>query len=469
MIGCGHVGVVLAAGLARLGHVVTGVDRIPGTVQSLAHGRAPFFEDGLDALLADGVESGRLAFTTSYDEGLNGAEFVFLAVDTPPADDGAPDLGNIRSAAASLGGALHGSHPLVVIKSTVPVGTCALVEEIIASSNGLSPTRTRVLSNPEFLRQGRAVDDFFGPDRTVIGAENSVDARTVARLFEQLPGQLVITDVATAEMIKYASNAYLATRLSFINEFAALCDAVGVDIDGVVEGMGHDPRIGHAFNRPGIGFGGSCLPKDLAAVRHIATVHGVRTPLLAAVEAVNVSQPLRAVRRLKAALGGDIDGAVVAVWGVTFKGETDDARRSPAIDVITLLIDEGARVRIYDPSAAAGLPPHLERLVTDDPMVAAQDADAVAILSDWREFADIDLDHLHGVMRGDVILDGRNVLDADTALGAGFVYVGMGRGGTSPASMMLAERLNRGATRTVATENVQEMDGAWEIAEALSS
>ncbi len=468
VVGCGHVGLVVGAGLARLGHSVVGLDRDPAIAEGLTRGITPFFEEGLDALVTEGLSSGQLSFTASYDQALRDAEIVFVAVDTPPAPSGAPDLANLRSAAASIAHSLHGSHPLVVIKSTVPVGTAAMVEEILASSNGQTPERTRVLANPEFLRQGQAVHDFFAPERTVIGAIRPSDAETVAELFAALPGALVVTDVATAEMIKYAANAFLATRLSFINEIAGLCDALGVDVDGVVEGIGHDPRIGHAFIRPGIGFGGSCLPKDVAAARHIAAVHGISTPLLAAVQAVNSSQPARAVRRLRAELG-DLDGKTIAVWGATFKGGTDDARESPAIDVINLLIHEGAHVRIYDPSGMLGLPAHLSGSVRTDPLVAAAEADALAVLSDWREFANVDLDVLRTLMSGDVILDGRNVLDPSAAVDAGFRYVGMGRGNASPsATRLLAARSHRHSSRwqqevaTIATAEADSVPLPWE-------
>jgi len=431
VIGCGHVGLVLAAGLAQLGHRVVGVDHAREVVVGLSRGIPPFHEDGLEELVATGLASGRLSFTGSYEEGLTNAEFVFLAVDTPPAANGAPDLTNLRAAAGSVAASLHGERPLLVVKSTVPVGTCALLEEVVAELSD-SP-RVHVVSNPEFLRQGRAVYDFFHPDRTVIGAADEADALAVADLFRALPGARVTVDVPTAEMIKYASNAYLATRLSFINEIAGMCEALGADVDGVVEGMGHDPRIGPLFMQPGIGYGGSCLPKDVAAMRYMADVHGVSALLLAAVDAVNSGLPRRAVERLAAELGG-LKGTSVAVWGVTFKGGTDDARRSPAMDVVELLVREGARVHIFDPSGAFGLPDHLRGALRPDPLQAAADADALAVLADWDDFAAFDLSRVRKVMRGNLILDARNVLDPVRARYAGFRYIGMGRGQLAPAA-----------------------------------
>jgi UDPglucose 6-dehydrogenase len=431
VIGCGHVGLVLAAGLAQLGHRVIGVDRAHDVVVGLSRGITPFHEDGLEELVDTGLASGRLSFTGSYENALENADFVFLAVDTPPTATGAPDLANLRAAAGSVAASLHGARPILVVKSTVPVGTCALLEEVVAELSDSS--RVSVVSNPEFLRQGRAVYDFFHPDRTVIGATDEGDAVAVADLFRDLPGARVMVDVPTAEMIKYASNAFLATRLSFINEIATMCEALGVDVDGVVEGMGHDPRIGPLFLRPGIGYGGSCLPKDVAAMRYMADVHGTPALLLAAVDAVNSGLPGRAVQRLAAELGG-LDGASVAVWGVTFKGGTDDARRSPAMDVVELLVREGARIHIFDPSGAYGLPDHLRGALRPDPLQAAADTDALAVLADWDEFAAFDLRRVRGVMRGNLILDARNVLDPVRARYAGFRYIGMGRGQVEPAA-----------------------------------
>jgi UDPglucose 6-dehydrogenase len=432
VIGCGHVGLVVAAGLAHLGHRVVGLDRADEVVVSLSRGVPPFHEDGLEELVERGLASGRLSFTNSYEEALADVDFVFLAVDTPPAVDGAPDLANLRAAAGSIAASLRGIRPLLIVKSTVPVGTCALLEEVMADL--VEPPRIRVVSNPEFLRQGRAVFDFLHPDRTVIGAEDDADAQAVADLFRELPGERVLVDVPTAEMVKYASNAFLATRVSFINEIAALCEALGIDVDGVVEGMGYDPRIGHLFLRPGIGYGGSCLPKDVAAMRYIADVHGVAVPLMAAVDAVNAAQPGRAVQHLAAELGG-LDGASVGVWGVTFKGGTDDARRSPAMTVVELLVREGARVHIFDPSGAFGLPDHLRGALRSDPLEAATDADALAILADWDEFAAVDLGRVRSAMRGNLILDARNVLDPVRVRYAGFRYLGMGRGHVQPPAL----------------------------------
>ncbi len=438
VVGCGHVGLVVAAGLARLGHRVVGLDRAADVVAGLTRGITPFHESELDELVRDGLASKRLTFTDSYGDALNDAEFMFLAVDTPPAADGAPDLGNLRAAARSVAASLGDPRPLVIVKSTVPVGTGALLEEIIAELAG--PPRVRVVSNPEFLRQGKAVHDFFNPERTVIGANEVADAHAVAGLFRELPGERVIVDVPTAEMVKYASNAFLATRVSFINEIATMCEALGVDVDGVVEGMGYDPRIGHLFMHPGIGYGGSCLPKDVAAMRYIGGVHGVATPLLAAVEEVNSTQPGRAARRLAVELGG-LEGSLVAVWGVTFKGGTDDARRSPAMDVVELLVREGARVNIHEPSGAGGLPEHMRSWWTADPVQAAAGADALAVLADWGEFAAVDLGQVRRAMRGDVLLDARNLLDPALARQAGFRYIGMGRGRLRPpAGRTLAAR-----------------------------
>ncbi len=459
VIGCGHVGLVLAVGLARLGHRVVGQDRNASVVMGLSRGIPPFHEAELEDLLGEVLASGRVSFTASAEGVMSGADFVFLAVDTPPSADNGPDLTNLRAAVRTIGESLHEAQPLVVVKSTVPVGTGTLVEDLLAEST--AARHIRVLSNPEFLRQGTAVYDFFHPDRTIIGAADPADGQAVAELFAELPGERVMVDVPTAEMIKYASNAFLATRVSFVNEIATMCDALGVDVDGVVEGMGYDPRIGHAFMRPGIGYGGSCLPKDVAAARYIAGVHGVATPLLAAVESVNADQPARAVRRLAAQLGG-LKGATVGVWGATFKGGTDDARRSPAMDVVALLVRAGTRVHIYEPSGAFGLPEHLRGALRSDPYAAVADADALAVLADWAEFATFDLKRVRQAMRGDLILDARNVLDPAHARLAGFRYIGMGRGSVSGGAVRTLE--GRQALRHVprAVERAEAADRAGE-------
>ena len=440
VIGCGHVGLVMAAGFAKLGHDVTGLDRSPDLIRSLNAGQVPFHEVGLPELVEDSLDSKRLTFTTSYAEAVPRAEFIFLAVDTPGTLAGAADLRNIRAAASDIALALNGTSPIIVNKSTSPIGTGETIEGILRRDLEEAHTQPRIVSNPEFLRQGLAVHDFFHPDRVVIGARSEVDARAVAELYEGLGGEVLLTSLRTAEMIKYVANSFLATRISFINEIAHLCEALNVDIDSVVEGIGHDPRIGTHFFKPGIGFGGSCLPKDIAALRYMGEALGVSTPMMSAVQQVNIRQRTSAVRRLRAALGGNLDGKTIAVWGVTFKGNTEDTRESPAVDVIELLLNEGANVRLYDPSAPERLPERLRNAMCVDPLEATRGADALAVLADWPEFRQIPLDQVRHTMSGDVLFDGKNTMDAHEVAAHGLNYIGVGRGAIQPALAMAVAR-----------------------------
>ena len=429
VIGCGHVGLVVAAGLARLGHSVVGIDRNERLVGSLCSGQVPIREEGLGDLVRTGLESGRLTFTTSYDLGIPTADFIFLAVDTPATQSGAADLRNIRLATRAIAASLNGRTPIIVNKSTSPIGTGETIEGILETALAHRQAPPRIVSNPEFLRQGRAVEDFFHPDRIVIGARSSEDGAAVAALFAGLGGEVVLTDVRTAEMIKYVANSFLATRVSFINEIARLCEHIGVDIDQVVRGIAADARIGGYFFQPGIGFGGSCLPKDVAALRYVGETLGVATPILSAVQEVNAAQRAYAVRRLRARLGS-LEGRTIGVWGLTFKGGTEDARESPAMDVVNLILNEGAQVQAYDPGIAqhpTGLPEPFRSMVRGSAVEAVRGADALAILTDWREFTEVPLSEVREAMTGSVIFDGRNLLSRSDAEAHGFAYLGVGR------------------------------------------
>jgi UDPglucose 6-dehydrogenase len=426
IVGCGHVGLVMAAGFAHLGHRVIGLDRDPALVEELERGDLRIHERDLPGIIAEGRESRRLTFTTSYSTAVADAEFVFLAVDTPSTPAGAADLRNLRAAAGSVASSVDEHAPIVVNKSTSPVGTGDLLEQLMAERrNGHGPVR--VVANPEFLRQGRAVEDFFRPDRVVVGAPSEADALEVAALYEGLGGELVVTSRRTAEMIKYVANAFLATRISFINEVAQLCEAMGVDVDDVVAGVAQDERIGSHFFAAGIGFGGSCLPKDTAALRFMGDTLGVSTPLLSAIQHVNATQQPRAVRRIREALGG-LHGKRLAVWGLTFKGGTEDLRQSPAMDVVSLLENEGAEIVAYDPSQPAVLPASLGTDLAPTALDAVEGADALAVLSDWSEFRRVPLAGVRERMRGDFIFDGRNLLDPEAVRALGFRYTGVGRG-----------------------------------------
>ncbi len=433
VIGCGHVGLIFAGGLAALGHSVIGIDKREALVNRLCQGQVTIQEPDLDELLRSGLASGRLAFTTSYPAAVPDADFVFLAVDTPSTLAGAADLRNMRAAIRSIAGSVNGHLPIVVNKSTSPIGTGETIEGLLREvfeQQGRTPS---IVANPEFLRQGRAVEDFFNPDRIVVGARSKADARAVADLYRSLPGERIYTDLRTAEMIKYVSNSFLATRVSFINEIASLCERIGVDIDQVIDGAAADPRIGGHFLQPGIGFGGSCLPKDVAALRYVGETVGVATPILSAVQEVNKTQRLAVVRRLRARLGS-LEGKRIGVWGLTFKAGTEDTRDSPAMDVVGLLLNEGADVHAFDPGVLEhdGVPEHLRPRLAPDAIEAVRDADALAILTDWPQFTDVPLDAVRAAMSGLVIFDGRNLLSRAAAEAAGFAYLGVGRVARAP-------------------------------------
>ena len=434
VIGCGHVGLVMAAGLAELGHHVVGVDRNADLVAQMCRGDVAIRERGLPELVNKGLASGRLTFTTSYEHAIPEAEFIFLAVDTPSTLVGAANLRNIRSATRAIAGSLNGKMPIIINKSTSPIGTGETIEGLLEEALAGRSVAPRIVSNPEFLQQGQAVEDFFAPDRIVIGARDRADAEAVADLYAALPGERVLTDLRTAEMIKYVANSFLATRISFINEVARLSEAIGVDVEDVVDGISTDPRIGRHFFKPGIGYGGSCLPKDVAALRYVGEVMGVATPVLSAVQQVNDNQRLNAVRRLRTRLG-TLEGKTIGVWGLTFKGGTEDTRDSPAADVVHLILNEGGRVQAYDPGIVeypAGADDVIRGLLRPSAVEAAQGADALAILTDWPEFATVPLADVREAMAGRVIFDGRNVLSRATAEAEGFAYIGVGRVARAP-------------------------------------
>ncbi len=428
VVGCGHVGAVTAACLAALGHQVTGIDIDPVRVATLHAGRPPFAEPGLAGLLRAHASDGRLRFTTSYEDGLAGAAFIFLCVNTPSAATGAADLRGVRDAVTAIAQALNGREalPLLVVKSTSPIGTGDTIDAILTRVFAGGSRHPGIAANPEFLREGSAVADFFHPDRIVIGADDRADGERLAALYHGIDAPVILTDLRAAEMIKYVANAFLATRVSFINEIARLCDRLGVDVDTVVGGVALDPRIGGAFFRPGIGYGGSCLPKDVAALCHTGDNAGVSMRVLAAVQETNVAQRRHAVNSIRAAVG-PLEGRTIAVWGLTFKGGTEDLRESPTLDIVALLRNEGASVRAYDPS----VPPERRLPQVDevcrDPISAARDACCVAILADWPEFACVNLGDVRRVLAGNVVFDGRNMLDRTTVEAAGLMYLGVGR------------------------------------------
>ena len=426
VVGAGHVGLVTAACLAELGHRVTCVDVDEDRIEALRGGAVPIHEPGLEPLIEGHRSTGALKFTSSYEEALEAVEFIFMAVNTPSTPEGAADLRYVRRAARQIGGALKDGRPIIVNKSTVPVGTADTVDHILRQE-AVGLGELPVVSNPEFLREGTAIADFMKPDRVVLGSRDPEAARRVAELYSPLAAPVLVTDLETAEMIKYASNAFLATKISFINEIASICEGVGADITQVAEGMGLDPRIGPQFLRAGIGYGGSCLPKDVKALAHMASIYGSHPQLLNAVLQINLDQRRRLVRRLRQTLGS-MEGATVAVLGLAYKPDTDDVRDSPAIDVIRLLEYEGAAVRAYDPVAGQNMAEILPDIIyCSDAYEAVDGCDALIIATEWPQFLELDLGQLKARMRRPVFVDGRNLFHPRAVRDHGFIYLGIGR------------------------------------------
>ncbi|MDD5368181.1 MAG: UDP-glucose/GDP-mannose dehydrogenase family protein [Anaerolineaceae bacterium] len=427
VIGTGYVGLVTGACFADLGNRVICLDVDADRIQNLKQGIMPIYEPGLEQLVAENVRAGRLSFTIELSEALAVAEFAFIAVGTPSGVDGEADLQFVRAAAEAITDQVD--HPLIVVnKSTVPVGTGDWVSDIIQKRRGSPTVNFCVVSNPEFLREGSAISDFMCPDRVVLGSLDREAASRVAQLYLSLRCPILITDLRTAEMIKYASNAFLATRISFINEIANMCEELGADVREVAQGMGYDKRIGHDFLEAGLGWGGSCFPKDVKALAHMAVLEGTHPQLLQAVMEINRNQRRRAVLRLRRALGG-LNDRVIGVLGLSFKPSTDDIRESPALEVIHLLRNEGAIVKAYDPQAmeaVARIAPEIE--LCENPYQVAEGADAVLLATAWNEFKNLDFSRMLGLMRQPYLLDGRNLWDPEQLREMGFKYIGIGRG-----------------------------------------
>jgi UDPglucose 6-dehydrogenase len=427
VIGSGYVGLVTGTCFADLGNQVICLDVDTERIAKIKKGLMPIYEPGLEQLVAQNVQAERLDFSTDYTRSLAEAEFAFIAVGTPSGEDGEADMQYIRSAAESI--AEHVDHPIIIVnKSTVPVGTGDLVTDIITRRREGRALQFHVVSNPEFLREGSAINDFMGPDRIVLGSVDKDAASQVAQLYLSLRCPILITDLRTAEMIKYASNAFLATRISFINEISNMCDELGADVREVALGMGYDKRIGHAFLDAGLGWGGSCFPKDVKALAHMAVLHGTHPQLLQAVMEINRNQRRRAVMRLRRVLGG-LNDKVIGILGLSFKPNTDDIRDSPSLEVIHLLENEGARVRAYDPQAMEATSHIIHRItLCKNPYEVAEGADALILATAWNEFKQLDFNRIHASMRQPVILDGRNLWDPEQMRSLGFQYFGCGIG-----------------------------------------
>ena len=420
VIGSGYVGLTTGACLSYLGHDVICADIDADKIAKLRDGIIPIVELGLSELVKDGITSGRLSFAVGSAEAVKNCEIAFLCVPTPQGEDGSADLSYIQMAAQDISPALP-FEAIVVNKSTVPVGSTKVVERALGRPD------VKVVSNPEFLREGSAVQDFLKPDRVVIGSDDQAAAMKVASLYDGLSTRVIITDPASAETIKYAANAFLATKLSFINAIAAICEGVGADINDVVVGMGSDKRIGESFLRPGPGWGGSCFPKDSRALIKIAQDANYSFDLLKGVITVNDEQFNRVVDKIVRAIGGDISGKTIAIWGFTFKAGTDDLRDSPSIQIIQRLIDKGAKIQGFDPTVKnlrTGMPSDVK--VCSSPIEATIGADALAVLTEWEDFKWVSPIDIASVMEGMQIIDARNLLNRKDWEQAGFVYQGIG-------------------------------------------
>ncbi len=417
IIGTGYVGLTTGACFAHLGHDVTCADIDSSKVDMLNRGEIPILEPGLDKIVKEGVDSGRLKFVLGSENAVTDCEFAFLCVPTPQGEDDSADLSYIQAAAREIGPLLP-PESVVVNKSTVPVGSTKVVERHLGRSD------VHVISNPEFLREGSAVQDFLHPDRVVIGCSNTTAAVKAQSLYLGVKAPIMVTDPASAETIKYASNAFLATKISYVNAIAAVCEAVGANVSDVTLGMGYDRRIGDMFLNPGPGWGGSCFPKDTRAMIKIAENAGYHFHLLNGVVQVNEEQFDRMVDKVENALGGQVDGATVASWGLTFKANTDDLRESPAIEILNRLAAKGAKIRAYDP----GCKKQLENIeVVADPYEAVDGADVLCVLTEWDDFKWYDMEEVGGRMGHRRVVDGRNLLDGHTLKSKGFTYDGVGR------------------------------------------
>lgn len=426
VIGTGYVGLVTGVCLAEIGHHVICVDRNPDKVKKLRQGISPIYEPGLEKLLKKNLKAGRLEFTGDLPAAVKASDIIFIAVNTPPRPDGKADLSHVANAARQIAEAAESSK-VVVDKSTVPVQTGQKVKETLHAHN---PHRVEfdVVSNPEFLREGSAVQDFLKPDRIVIGVENERAENILRELYRPIRSPFVVTDINSAELMKHASNSFLATKISFVNALATLCELAGADVEEVTHGMGLDKRIGPSFLRAGIGWGGSCFPKDVAAFIAIADELGYDFALLKAVQQINQEVRRRFMKKIEEALWV-VKGKTIAVWGLSFKPNTDDMRNAPSIPIIQHLVAEGAAVRTYDPAAmekAKTLLP-TELTYARDPYEAARGADALVIVTDWEEFRRADLAKLRQLLRHPLVIDGRNLFDPEEMGAQGFAYYAVGR------------------------------------------
>ena len=424
VVGTGYVGLVTGACFAELGNEVVCLDIDQAKIDNLKRGILPIFEPGLDEVVATNVAAGRLSFTSSYDDAIPGSQFAFISVDTPSGPEGEANMSRARSAAESIARSATGNL-IIVNKSTMPIGAGDQIATILARHAAPNVTCS-VVSNPEFLREGSAVKDFLHPDRVVLGSTQRDAAEVVATLYEGLGAPIIVTDLRTAEMIKYASNAFLATKISFINEIASICEQLGADVSEVARGMGLDKRIGAQFLNAGVGWGGSCFPKDVRALTYMAAVNGCHPQLLQAVIEINRHARRSVLLKARAELGR-LEDRTIAVLGLAFKPNTDDLREAPALEIIHLFQNEGARVRAYDPAAMNKARLELPGVeFAADAQSAVRGAHALVVLTEWDEFRNLDMTHIHAAMEYPLLIDGRNIYDPARMAQIGFVYRGMG-------------------------------------------
>lgn len=425
IIGSGHVGLVTGACLAELGNKVVCMDDDVRKIESLNNGFIPFYEPGLAEMVHRNTNSGKLSFTTSLEEAVKRAEIVFICVGTPQKPNGKADLTAVEVVSQRVAKALNG-HSIIVEKSTVPVKTGSWIKRTMELNN-VNNVDFDVVSNPEFLREGKAIHDFMHPDRIVIGVESQRAANIMIGLYEPLKSPIIMTDIETAELIKHASNAFLALKISYINAIANICENVGADVTKVAEGMGYDNRIGRQFLNAGIGYGGYCLPKDTAAFIRIAEEAGYDFELLNIVQKINVNQRQQLIGKVKKALW-NLNNKTIGILGLSFKPDTDDMREAPSIDIIKKLQEEGARIKAYDPKAMENAKVILGDIeYGKDAYEVAMESDALIIVTEWDEFKNLDLMKIKKLLKQPVILDGRNIFDPAEMSRLGFIYEGVGR------------------------------------------
>src|SRR3954453_2763980 len=433
IIGCGYVGLVTGTCLAAIGHTVRGVEKDTKKLKTLMDGHCPIFEPGLQELMQEHYASGQLQFTDNVRAAVKDAEVVFLAVGTPPKADGTVDMSYLEQAGKEVCDALaeqaNDYLVTIVVKSTVPAGTNRKLYKFLKQQTN---AYVQVVSNPEFLREGSAVQDFLQPDRIVVGGESPEAFRMMARLYEPIIKReeaFMTMNWESAELTKYAANSMLAARISFMNEMTILCEHYGADIEDIRKGIGSDSRIGPAFLRAGCGYGGSCFPKDVAAMEHISKAAGHESLFVHAIQTINANQKKRFADKIEQKLGRPISGATIAVWGLAFKADTDDIRESAALDVIKFLLDKGAHVRATDPKAMENMKQVFKDQVEwmPDPVSAAVGADAVALLTDWPQYSTLPFRKIAATMNQPLIFDGRNCLHRDVMRENGFQYYPMGR------------------------------------------